>query len=69
MCIQIYVYKRKSPLSWLAETIGTLHIVYREYNVYTIHMPLTLVSAFSFSSTYSSLLQLLFTDKSQDRHR
>lgn len=68
MYIQIYVYKHNSPLSQLAETIGTLCVLNLGYNVYTVHMPLTLASAFSFSATYSSLFQLPSTDKSQDRH-
>ena len=69
VCVYQYMYKHKSPLSWLAETIGTLNILNREYNVYTVHMPLTLSPAFSFYSTHSSLFQLPFTDKAQDRHR
>lgn len=66
--IQTQVYKNKSPLSWLAETKGTLCVLNLLYNVYTVHMPLTLAPAFSFSATYSSLFQLPSTDKSQDRH-
>lgn len=66
--IQMYLYKHKSPLSWLAETIGTLCVLNLVYNVYTVNTPLTLAPAFSFSATYSSLFQLPSTDKSRDRH-
>lgn len=68
MYIQVYLYKHKSPLSWLAETIGSLLVLNLVYNVYTVNMPLTLAPTFSFSATYSSLFHLPSTDKSWDRH-
>lgn len=68
MNAQIHVEKHKSPLSWHAETMGTLHVLNLVYNVYTVYIPLILASTFSFSATYSTLFRLPFTNKSQNRH-